>query len=1020
MPPEERNSLAERYINAVGRDALLGTEVDYHAVQMQNGVGVPESEGIGKNNAAQALKSVAHQPKHSLTAHQRDRKGNLGKGPLVFFDTADLTERLQKARGVKAPTKGASTSSVVARPQLGKGRGQPAAQDQARQPRAAQGQARSAQSKPPTAARRAPNTPPQHQVPPPQQQQKQKQQKQQSHGQQQLSQLLPLPTAPQQPMHQGSDALPVSEPSVSIDSSGASDGLLQPPPPPLLSPPQASGSSPVSEAIDQSSGAASHLDPPHQSSPPPQLVTGPARPAAGPARAPAAARLQRRTGAGRLHAAGRVGRAPAAAAPLAAPKLRELIAAARGLGAQRDDERARRRQSVEAVEALQQKAKQRKAELERRCKGLQELVLAASMDIKKLQAQAVAKRAADAQRSQAARRKQDELNEQARQLQFEEDTVAALTAKISELQSELERREDEAMGAEREAMAAMDKMQGNLDAITDQVKELTRKLGEAQAMESRARAETVAAQEAENAALDAEAKARAEAVTAAAALQVAVDRERHAATAARAEAASRAEAEAAHRTLATESAAERGVIEATFRKEISVMEGEQQVLAAPGGPAAGADPAAEAGFAQTAVPGAVGAENLTLGRRLADDIMFQLDDSRVVVLGKALGKGEFGSVVQAVIYEEGSVHWRLVAAMCDLTDDITAHGFEQLLSVRPDQPDQGLLSRVAEVAAFAHGQVAATTSQLDVPGTAIAVKRFFEEKDYSKEVLVLELRAEREAAEEASQLGSDLVLRSIFVDEPTLSIGFELAASDLATILLNENGDPWGLPNAEARLLCAQVCRGVAFLHKLKIAHRDLKPANLLLTIDRDAIMRMCDGVDSVCNFVKIGDLGLCVDLVNTDHMDRDGTPFWMPPEVLDQAIYAQDPSTASPPLHTAIPTTHHDEWSVGMIILDCLLGDNIFVVKRSMDELADDSVCDRILSWREPPSPDDMAYEEYGASFHEFRDDSIAPKAADFPYAGDESEIEATLEVAFDLMASKPADRINTKLAADRLSEVV
>ena len=53
MPPEERNSLAERYINAVGRDALLGTEVDYHAAQMQNGVGVPESEGIGKNNAAQ-------------------------------------------------------------------------------------------------------------------------------------------------------------------------------------------------------------------------------------------------------------------------------------------------------------------------------------------------------------------------------------------------------------------------------------------------------------------------------------------------------------------------------------------------------------------------------------------------------------------------------------------------------------------------------------------------------------------------------------------------------------------------------------------------------------------------------------------------------------------------------------------------------------------------------------------------------------------------------------------------------
>ena len=131
----KRQSLAKKYIDTIGRKALLGTEVDYHAIQMHDGVGVPESKGLGKNNAsqvrattafsipacalthsppAQALKSVAQMPRHGLRVHQYDKERDaLGKGKCFFFDMAELTKRLQKAHGVNAPTKGASTSSAA-------------------------------------------------------------------------------------------------------------------------------------------------------------------------------------------------------------------------------------------------------------------------------------------------------------------------------------------------------------------------------------------------------------------------------------------------------------------------------------------------------------------------------------------------------------------------------------------------------------------------------------------------------------------------------------------------------------------------------------------------------------------------------------------------------------------------------------------------------------------------------------------------------------------------------------------
>jgi ankyrin repeat protein len=65
-----------------------------------------------------------------------------------------------------------------------------------------------------------------------------------------------------------------------------------------------------------------------------------------------------------------------------------------------------------------------------------------------------------------------------------------------------------------------------------------------------------------------------------------------------------------------------------------------------------------------------------------------------------------------------------------------------------------------------------------------------------------------------------------------------------------------------------EILEALAFLHKRKFAHRDLKAANIMLSVE---------GV------VKVIDFGLCTDMNPGPRTESVGSPFWMPPEMIQK-----------------------------------------------------------------------------------------------------------------------------------------
>ena len=128
-----------------------------------------------------------------------------------------------------------------------------------------------------------------------------------------------------------------------------------------------------------------------------------------------------------------------------------------------------------------------------------------------------------------------------------------------------------------------------------------------------------------------------------------------------------------------------------------------------------------------------------------------------------------------------------------------------------------------------------------------------------------------------------------------------------------------GLPLAE---VFGQLCLGMRYMHnEMKQVHRDLKPANVLLNSSGS---------------VKLADFGISKQLDATSAMAQTqvGSAAYMAPERLHGDVYS-------------FPS---DVWSLGIILLEALLGEHPFPASRYKNFMA---LYTAISSGETPPPPD-------------------------------------------------------------------
>lgn len=76
----------------------------------------------------------------------------------------------------------------------------------------------------------------------------------------------------------------------------------------------------------------------------------------------------------------------------------------------------------------------------------------------------------------------------------------------------------------------------------------------------------------------------------------------------------------------------------------------------------------------------------------------------------------------------------------------------------------------------------------------------------------------------------------------------------------------WHFSEANIAYIARELLKGIAYLHANQLAHRDLKSANIMMSVRGE---------------VKIIDLGLCADMSVGFPTHMVGSPFWMPPEMI-------------------------------------------------------------------------------------------------------------------------------------------
>ncbi|MBF0284935.1 MAG: SUMF1/EgtB/PvdO family nonheme iron enzyme [Magnetococcales bacterium] len=132
------------------------------------------------------------------------------------------------------------------------------------------------------------------------------------------------------------------------------------------------------------------------------------------------------------------------------------------------------------------------------------------------------------------------------------------------------------------------------------------------------------------------------------------------------------------------------------------------------------------------------------------------------------------------------------------------------------------------------------------------------------------------------------------------------------------------LPELEARPVFESVIRGLEFLHKNETVHRDIKPENVMEWQDRWVLV----------------DFGLGRELINKSHTrthQQLGTWRYMPPEGFSDL---------------GIISPAWDIWSLGMMIVEVLTGNNLLKGKREVEILNEMKDRTAPMQWPSLPAP--------------------------------------------------------------------